>query len=64
MNLKRISYFSDFIVIQQLMTIEIDILIGRTNNYMRFLDLHYKDKEKAVDPNMPTKLAESMHHSF
>ena len=61
MNLKRISFFSDFVLMQQLMTIEIDILVGRTNNYMRYLDLNYKDADNAVDRNMPSKLTESMH---
>jgi hypothetical protein len=61
MNLKRISFFSDFVLMQQLMTIEIDILVGRTNNYMRYLDLNYKDAENAVDRNMPSKLTETMH---
>lgn len=64
MNLKRISYFSDFVLMQQLMTIEIDILVGRTNNYMRYLDLNFRDAEKAVDRNMPSKATESMHQSF
>ena len=33
----RISYFSDFVFMQQLMTIEIDIIIGQTADNIRHL---------------------------
>lgn len=62
MDLKRISYFSDFILMQQLMTIEIDVLVGRTNNFMKYLDLQH-DNEARVDKDKPAK-HESISKSF
>lgn len=53
MDLKRLSYFTDFILIQQLMTIEVDILIGRTNNYIKYLDLDWQ--RNGIGGNNPAK---------
>jgi hypothetical protein len=33
------SYFSDFILMQQLMTIEIDLIVGNTSNNIHHLNL-------------------------
>lgn len=38
-NRMKISYFSDFIFMQQLMTLEVDIILGQTENSMRYLEL-------------------------
>lgn len=46
----NISYFSDFIFMQQLMILEVDILLGQTENSMKYLDLN----EKVVD-ELPKK---------
>jgi len=36
-KLSRISYFSDFFFMQQLMALEVDILLGSTVNYIKSL---------------------------
>ena len=44
-KLKRISYFSDFIFIQQLMTLEVDIVLGYTKNSMKHLGKNTNDSD-------------------
>jgi len=39
----ELSYFSDFILMQQLMTVEIDIIVGHTKNNIKYLHVT-KDK--------------------
>ena len=46
-KLRYISYFSDFIFMQQLMTLEIDIIIGQTQNKIA----HLQDEEDDMDDN-------------
>ena len=48
-KLKRISYFSDFIFMQQLMTIEIDVILGNTKNGMKHLGKHTNDDDEDDD---------------
>ena len=44
-KLKRISYFSDFIFMQQLMTLEVDIVLGYTKNSMKHLGKNTNDSD-------------------
>jgi len=45
-KMSRISYFSDFILMQQLITLEIDIIIGVTENNIKFLSGFTKLSQK------------------
>jgi len=48
-KLRRISYFSDFIFMQQLMTLEIDIILGNIKNDMSHLGKNTNDEEEEDD---------------
>lgn len=48
-KLRRISYFSDFIFMQQLMTLEIDIILGNIKNDMSHLGKNTNDEEEDDD---------------
>ena len=55
-KMKRISYFSDFIFMQQLMTLEIDIVLGHTKNSMKHLGKNTNDSDEDGDKKPKKKI--------